>query len=151
MAKRIHADRHLWADRFAAPDAQQLLGALPQDILPLVQSLRDTLRASAGLTESLRWCGLPWRWALTYTPGGAEVVAYLVPNPESPSIVFRLTHEQFTDLPTKRLSRFIRDGLAQSRLIAGVAWPEWSVQGPVQLKDLTDLFAMLRETELTRA
>ncbi len=151
MTKRITRSRQLWADRFAAPAAGDLLGALSPEAAPLARALRESLLASGEFCETVRWSGLPWRWALTYAAVQGEVVAYLVPNPDGPSAVFRLTHEQFTDLPTKKLSRYIRDGLAQSRLVAGVAWPEWPFQSQAQVKDLADLFAMLCESELTNA
>lgn len=151
MTKRNTRNRQLWADRFAAPDAGHLLAALSPEAAPLAQSLREALLASGEFCETVRWSGLPWRWALTYAADQGGVAAYLVPNPDGPSAVFRLTHEQFSDLPAKKLSRYIREGLAQSRLVAGVAWPEWPFQTQVQIKDLADLFAMLGESELTSA
>lgn len=144
MPKRT-PNRPLWADRFANPTPDALLGAIGGDAGPLAARLRDTLRADVSLAETVRWCGLPWRWAFVYSdPAGAEV-AYLVPNPDGPSVVFRLSHEQVTELPTRKLSRYVREGLAQTRLIAGVAWPEWPVQSQSHAKDLTDLFTLLRE------
>jgi hypothetical protein len=144
MAKRTPT-RPLWADRFASPTAEGLLGAINGDLGSVAAEMRQSLRSEPSLRESLRWCGLPWRWALAYADGSGAEAAYLVPNPDGPCVVFRLSHEQVTELPARKLSRYIRDGLAQARLVAGVAWPQWSLQHQSHIKDLGDLFALLRE------
>ena len=149
MTRRLNQSRPTWDDRFATPSIEDLLAALPPEILEPTQTLRESLANDTELVESLRWCGLPWRWALTYAPPGAanerEAVAFLVPNPESPAVVFRLTLDQAGGLPLKKLSRFARDGLAQARLIAGVAWPEWKYQSANQAGELAELFCTLRQ------
>ncbi len=155
MTKRLQSARPLWEDRFATPCVEDLLGVLPPETNALARSMRETIAADPELVESLGWCGLPWRWALTYRPTGSigeqDAVAFVVPNPEAPAVVFRLTREQFAELPVKKLSRFIREGFAQTRLVVGVCWPEWTFQSPTQVKELSDLFAMLRESALTEA
>lgn len=155
MTKRSNPVRPLWEDRFAAPAVDDLLAALQPEFVGLTETLREAIALDPDLIESVRWCGLPWRWALSYrlaqNTNEQDAVAFVVPNPEAPAAVFRLTHEQFRDLPVKKLSRYIRDGLAQTRLVAGVCWPEWAFQSPAHVKDLSDLFGLLREGSLTGA
>ncbi len=155
MTRRLNQSRASWDDRFATPSIEDLFAAIEPEMLALTQTLREAIHGNPELVESLRWCGLPWRWALTFTPAEAQseqgAVAYLVPNPEAPSVVYRLTLEQAGELDLKKLSRFTRDGLAQARLVAGVAWPEWKYQTPNQIKELGDLFSKLRESTMTNA
>lgn len=155
MTRQLNQHRPAWDDRFATPTVDDLFAALPPEMLALTQTIREALTSDPDLRESLRWCGLPWRWTLTYAPAGKhderDTVAFLVPNPEMPMVVYRLTLDQAGELPLKKLSRFTRDGLAQARLIAGVAWPEWKYQTPNQAKELADIFPKLRESTMTSA
>ena len=108
--------------------------------------LRTAFGTDLGMQERLEWCGVPWKWSLTYRPdrsAGTDILAYLVPNPETPTVVFRVTHEQFNSLPLRKLSRHVREGLAPTRLVAGVCWPEWRFQSAAQAQDLVDLFGLL--------
>jgi hypothetical protein len=155
MPKRPSSARNLWEDRFASPTIDRLLGALPPVSAPLVASLRATIVTEHDCVESLSWLGLPWRWTLSYRPAGArpsqEAIAHLVPNPAAPALIFRLSREEFADLPIRKLSRYLRDGLAQAKLVAGVSWPEWNVQSQAHVADLAELFRMLRQSALAGA
>jgi hypothetical protein len=155
MAKRVSPARHLWEDRFASPSADRLIAALPPTSAPLLAALRSMMTTEHDCVESLSWRGVPWRWTLSYTPAGARPehgpVAHLVANPAAPTVIFRLSHEEFADLPLRKLSRFVRDGLAQAKLVAGVSWPEWAVLTPTHVSDLADLFRLLRQSTLAGA
>lgn len=151
MPRRAHPHKALWEDRFASPTAGALLEGLSPETAGLASELRGFL-LDAGMSERVEWCGLPWRWALTYRPSGdEEIQAYLVLNPEAPTVVYRMTHEQFSALPVRKLARHIRDGLAPTRLVAGVCWPEWRFQSANQVGELRDLFGMIHESSVSRA
>lgn len=153
MPRRSIAHRSPWEDRFTTPTPEQLFDVLDGEIADRVRELRGSLGEDFGLSERLEWCGVPWKWSLTYRTGRAaraEIVAYLIPNPETPTVVFRLTHEQFSTLPLRKLSRHIRDGLAPTRLVAGVCWPEWKFQTSNQVQDLVGLFGQLQAATPSR-
>lgn len=152
MPKQTTPARPLWQDRFTRPSVDDLLDAVGDENRGHFLKLRASLRKLEGLSETLEWCGLPWRWALVYRlEGDSEAAAYLVPNPETPAAVFRVTHEEVRALPIRKLSRYTRDGLAASRLVAGVCWPEWSVQAASNASDLRDLFRRIRESRMASA
>jgi len=154
MARRSITNRSPWEDRFTAPTTESLLGALEDEISEIAGTLRAALGTEAGLYERLEWCGVPWKWSMTYRAertNGADILAYVVPNPETPTVVFRLTHEQFGALPLRKLSRHVREGLAPTRLVAGVCWPEWKFQTTTQAQDLIDLFGRLHSLAPTEA
>ncbi len=153
MPRRSIAHRSPWEDRFTTPTTENLFEAIEDDIVDLARVLRGGLEDDFGLTERLEWCGVPWKWSLTYRSGraaSADIIAYLVPNPETPTVVFRLTHQQFGTLPLRKLSRHIRDGLAPTRLVAGVCWPEWKFQSANQVQDLVSLFGLLQAATPSR-
>ncbi|MFG0259434.1 MAG: hypothetical protein ACF8LK_03695 [Phycisphaerales bacterium JB041] len=146
MARRSHTHRSPWEDRFTSPSVETLVAALEPETAGVTAMFRDALGTEHGLPERLEWCGVPWKWSLTYRAdrsADAEVLAYLVPNPEAPTVVFRLTHEQFNGLPLRKLSRHVREGLAPTRLVAGICWPEWRYQSEAQAQDLLELFGLL--------
>lgn len=146
MARRSITHRSPWEDRFTRPTIDTLLAALEPEVVEVAETLRKALGTEHGLQERLEWCGVPWKWSLTYRAtraAGDDALAYLVPNPESPTAVFRLTHEQFNTLPLRKLSRHVREGLAPTRLVAGICWPEWRFQTATQADDLIELFGLL--------
>jgi len=155
MAKRSTPVRHLWEDRFASPSADLLMHALPAMPGEALASLRKLLTDEYECNEHLGWRGLPWRWTLSYSTAGGrhapDPLAHIVPNPAAPTVIFRMSHEEFADLPVRKLSRYVRDGMAQAKLVAGVCWPEWAVQSQAQVSDLADLFRLLRQGTLAGA
>ena len=108
MSKRLPPSRQLWEDRFSAPSADGLFGALPAASGVPLAALRKTLTSEYECRETLGWRGLPWRWTLSYSLPGSrqeqEPVAHLVPNPAAPTVIFRLSHEGFAELPVRTRS-----------------------------------------------
>lgn len=155
MSKRSSPARNLWEDRFASPTADRLLAALPPPLAPALVSLRSAITDEHECVEALSWFGLPWRWTLSYRRPGArqdqDAVAHLVLNPATPIVVFRLTREEFAELPVRKLSRYLRDGLAQAKLVAGISWPEWTIQSQTHVSELAEFFRMLRQSTLAGA
>ena len=84
MARRSNTHRSPWEDRFTSPTVDSLMDALEPEVVELAGMLREALGTEHGLQERLEWCGVPWKWSLTYRAeraAGADVLAYLVPNP----------------------------------------------------------------------
>jgi hypothetical protein len=43
------------------------------------------------------------------------------------------------ELPLKKLSKFVRDGLLHSPLVGRTKWPMWEIQGKGQVEDILEL------------
>lgn len=134
MSKAVVPRRTLWEDRFSRPTVAALVQGCPRATSALVESVRERL-IGLGLSESLAWRGLPWRWAMSYGPPRAES-AYLVPRPAGPSLAIRVANERAKELEIRKLARSIREGLGTARLVAGVAWPEWELKAKSQCDEL---------------
>lgn len=154
MPRRSAPQRSPWEDRFATPSAEDLLQALDPDAAGLVASLREEFKTDFLLHERLEWCGVPWKWSLTFradTSATSDILAYIVPSPESPCVVYRLPHDRVGSLPLRKLSRHVKEGLATAQLVAGVCWPEWKIQSATQTRDLADLLGLIHELEPSQA
>ena len=149
MHKNVIPHRVLWLDKFAHPTIEQLLDALQAESKPHFLAVLAHIKTNAKLNESLEWTGLPWRWSLLYRPkgrkAGREILVYLIPDPQGPSAVFRMEQTQIENLPIKKLSRFLREGIGSCRLVAGVCWPQWTISSQSQAEDLIHLFGLLRK------
>jgi hypothetical protein len=132
--------RAAWMDRFKAPTADEMLGAFNKQMTGALQHLREKLLAVEGAKEEVSWQGV-WRWTLVYRiPGdGERAWAYLVLDPTKPRVAVPITDELIAELPLKKLSKFIRDGLAHAPVVDGVRWAQWELQGKGQADDLVAL------------
>src|SRR5262245_20730328 len=131
--------RPIWTDRFRVPDADHLIASLPRQLAAVVEHARQSLIAADGATEEVVWQGV-WRWTFVYRSDGEHRGwAYLVPDPHKPRLAFPFPDGMIAELPLKKLSKFIRDGLAHAPVIDGVRWSQWELQYKAQVDDLMSL------------
>ncbi len=141
MALAIKA-RSTWEDRFNRPTIDELVEAVPKMYLPAFESARSGLQG-LGLTESLGWHGVPWRWSLSY--GVKErVLGYLVPSPTRPVLAMPVPIAVASGLSPKKFSKAVRDMLAHAPLVGDVKWPSWELIGRSQAEELVSLVGVIR-------
>lgn len=120
--------RPAWANRFATPSLASLLHPLKALHAPHVRHARSRLLAIQGMNEVVAWQGV-WRWTLVYShpslPG--QVWAFLVPDPSRPLLAVPVAEIVLPSLPTKHLTRPVRDGLVLAPVVGGVRWASWEV------------------------
>lgn len=137
--------KSLWADKFRMPTIDQLRQQVAKPLLPVFDDARATLNELDGVSETLQWQGVPWRWTLVYRFGGetdssgAKAVAYLIPDPQRIQICVPLSGEQIETCGVKKLKRPIRDGVLHSRSVAGVWWPTWDLPSKSALDEVLEL------------
>lgn len=130
-----------WSDRFQVPTPRKLTDALPPAALPVFLHARNTLKSLFHATECIAWQGV-WCWTFTYRiHGSSHPVAYLVPDPTRPRLCVPIEDSVIIDLPLKKLSRAVRDGLAHSPLVSGIRWTQWEL---LNLTTLDEVFAIVR-------
>jgi len=148
MARKWLKPRLAWEDRFAMPEASDLLGRFHRQHSSLIQQAREGLRALGDVTESIVWRGVPWRWTFAYSDEGEQERswAYLVPQPGRPMLAIPLTAEQVDALPMKRLSKSVRDGIMLAATVGGVYWAQWELTSRPQVDELIGIARRRRES-----
>ena len=138
MSRRAVKPRIAWEDRFASPDASDLLAPFTKTQAILVESIREGLAELGDVAESIVWHGVPWRWTFAFATEGEpeRPWAYLVPQPGRPLLAMPLSAEIVSALPMRKLSKSVRDGLTLASLVGGVYWPQWPLIGRSQVEEL---------------
>lgn len=120
--------RIVWQDRFHAPSVPRLLGGIMRGSIGPVEHLRAKLLAVENVHESIIWRGV-WNWTLAYTHNGdaGPAWAYIVPDPAHPRVCVPFPDGLLGDLPTKKMSKTVRDALTHATTVDGVRWPTWDL------------------------
>jgi hypothetical protein len=132
--------RVAWLDRFRAPAAEDLLAPFNKQTSALLEHARRKLLAVDGIREELCWHGI-WNWSFVFRllGDGERAWAYLIPDPARPRIAIPIDDEIIPDLPVRKLSKFIRDGLTHAPVVDGVRWSCWDIQNRTQVEDIVSL------------
>jgi hypothetical protein len=133
--------RIAWEDRFQAPKLEELLNNLAKHQSQLVEQAREGIFALGGITESISWLGIPWRWTMGYGHEGTHdrPWAYIVPQPTKAVFALPMTSDAVATLPMRRLPKFIRDVVVFSPKVAGVHWMQWDLSSRAQVEELISL------------
>ncbi len=134
--------RPVWKNRFRTPQAPELLDAMDKQVSVVVAYARDLIRGFPQLSETLEWQGV-WNWTFTYSNGDPRgPVAFVVPNPARPRLTLALPDEAIPNLPIKKLSRYVRDGLAHAPVVDGVRWAAWDIASKGQVDEVVTLLRL---------
>lgn len=133
-----------WANRFRRPGADELVSAVGSNGAAIIRAGRERLSGFPGVSEDLRWCGIPWRWAFAYThkEQTEPALAYLVPQPSKPVLVVPVPPEMLGTLPMKRLSKPVRDGIVFASIVGQTRWAQWELSAVSQLDELMDVIGL---------
>jgi hypothetical protein len=116
-----------WADVFARPARETLVGDLDPDDGAAFEQVAQALENRTGWTATMVWLGLPWRWSIAYHRSGDEhpALAYQVPDPRGSRVCVPVPAfgEAAPDL--SQLTKPVRTVLNRSAIIAGYIWAEW--------------------------
>lgn len=123
--------RSAWLDRWNQPNAEQLIEALKPHQVRNFGKMIAAMKLMAGVRQELIWYGASWKWTLHFFVGDdsedeANTLCYIVPNTESPVISVPYTLEFVSGLPSRRLSKFIRDGIRASKCAVSYHWATWT-------------------------
>lgn len=132
--------RLAWDDRFTVPTQATLIAGLPGHLSAVAEHVRAKLLATEGISEEVGWQGV-WKWTFVYVSAAEPTKAwvYLVPDPSKLRISIPVPAALIPELPVKKLSKFVRDGLLHAPLVGRTKWPMWEVQGKGQVDDILEL------------
>ncbi len=152
MSATNSKSRPVWQDRFRAPSPDELVDAFNKQTGSLIQHTRERLRAGEGVKEELSLQGV-WNWTFVFrVPNDSPLGwAYLVPDPAKPRVAVPVPDDIITELPIRKLSKFIRDGLVHAPRVDGIRWATWDLLNKTQAGDIVALADLsLRLTRIER-
>lgn len=139
------ASKCAWNNKFHAPSVAQLRDGYAKPLVPVFDAVRETVLELKGVSESVAWHGVPWRWTMVYRCHGDDAApvtrafAYLIPDPHRLQVCVPLDRQQVSALPMRRFKKGIRDAIIHARSVAGISWPSWDVPTRLALDDVADL------------
>ncbi|HYE61507.1 MAG TPA: hypothetical protein VD997_05895 [Phycisphaerales bacterium] len=135
--------RLAWLDRYKAPTPDDLLAPFNKQSAALIEHTRQKLRACEGVKEDIAWHGV-WNWAFVYRMSGdaERAWAYLIPDPAKPRVVLPVLDDALPELPIRKLTKFIRDGLTHAPMVDGLRWASWDLLNKTQADDIVSLAQM---------
>lgn len=142
-----------WENRWTAPTLDLLLEPVDENRRRQIQTLIDRISEYPGISHQLVWLGTSWRWTLQMNLRvGSEdrPFAFIVPSPEAPAICFPIPDKVLEALPTRRLNRYIRDGLRSAKCAVDIHWAKWTPSAGTEVEHLMDLVKRLHRIYLPK-
>ncbi len=144
--------KSFWENKFRAPTLAELKSQYPKPIQQLLDEAREALVNFGDYKEDLAWLGVPWRWSLVYKQAGEPLAAaYLVPQPIKPRVAIPVEMEFVLAAPTRKLSKFIREGLVHCPEVGGIRWASWELLARSQMDEIIDFMTLRRQAALSGA
>ena len=133
-----------WENRWTEPTLDQLLRPLPIHQRRLFKAMMRKLAEFEGMRYSLAWYGEAWNWTIQYKLVDAdgqpyEDVCFLVPSLPAMQVCVPLSDEFIAELPMRRLTRYVRDGIGIAKSALVTHWASWSPNNQTESNALLDL------------
>jgi hypothetical protein len=136
MALSIPKTKLAWEDRFATPTGEALREDLSKQSLALVDHLRASILSVQGVKETVAWCGVTWKWSLVFKDSAGRIVAYIVPQPAHTKLVLPLSTHILSRLPSREVSKWLRDGVTSATIVGDVRWAHWEFASKANTDEL---------------
>lgn len=134
-----------WENKFRNPTLAELKAVYLKPVQQLFEESREAITRFGEFREELAWLGVPWRWSLVYRQSGEPLpAAYLVPQPLKPRIAIPVDVDFVLSAPTRKLSKFIREGLVHCPEVGGIKWASWELLAKNQLDEVIEFMALRR-------
>lgn len=150
MAVSIPKPKTPWEERFRTPTLEALRGQYARPLAAVFDQAKSKLDEFAGLKSEIAWQGIAWRWSFLYRAEAEPSRPWmcLVPRPAKPVLVMPLAHELLRQIPAKKLSKFVRDGLLAAPEVVGIRWPQWELSTKTQADEVLMLAQIKHELTL---
>ena len=126
MAK--YASPLIWTDEFNSPTIKGLRVLAINDAKKAFDKAIVKIEALENVVTDVKWYGECWFWTVSFHSDFLdEPLAIMIPAEENLQIATPLTHEFIDQLSTRRLKRFVRDGLELAMPPHRTTWAVWSI------------------------
>ena len=126
-----------WTDEYNTPLISDLRNLVINDAKKAFDKAISKIEALGAFETKPQWYGEAWFWSVAFYPEGADVpLAIIIPSPEDIQIATQLTHEFIEQLSTRRLKRFVRDGLELAMPPHDTDWAYWLIPTAKAVEDI---------------
>ena len=152
MSTTMYATRLAWADRWTHPTIENLVEPLREQHQEGFAELIKQLDGLDHVRREFIWYGESWQWTVRYTllddqGDDLDILCYLVANLEKPLVCVPLNATALGAMPTRRLGRFINEGLRSAKCAVDLNWAKWTPNSLTEVNFLLDLIK--RKIKLT--
>jgi len=132
-----YAPPSIWTDEYNEPSVDNLRKLVILDAKKAFDKTRSKIHALGAYDEKVLWFGDCWFWTIAFVSENMDKpLAILIPSAEDLQIASPLTHEFIEQLSTRRLKRFVRDGLELAMPPHKTNWAIWSVPTTGAVEDV---------------
>tara|TARA_B100000809_G_scaffold250535_1_gene283098 strand:+ start:586 stop:1038 length:453 start_codon:yes stop_codon:yes gene_type:complete len=126
-----------WTDEYNTPSITDLRKLVINDAKKAFDKAISKIQALGDIEIRPQWYGEAWFWTVAFYPKGSDTpLAIIVPSPEDIQIATQLTHEFIDQLSTRRLKRFVRDGLELAMRPHDTDWAYWLIPTAKAVEDV---------------
>jgi len=126
MAK--YSPPSIWTDEFNKPKIDGLRDLLDSELQKVFNKVKAKIMELGDVEEDVMWFGECWFWSVAFKiEGNDEPLAILIPSAEDFQIASPLQGDFLEQLSTRRLKRFVRDGIELAMPPHETNWAIWSV------------------------
>jgi hypothetical protein len=145
-----YAPPSIWTDEFNPPTVQGLRKLLVEEGIKAFDKTRTKIHALGDVHEEVQWYGECWFWAVAFmTSKSDKPLAIIVPFEEDMQIASPLSHEFIDQLSTRRLKRFVRDGIELAMPPHKTEWAVWSAATTAAVEDVMPVLKSLHKFQNT--
>jgi len=132
-----YAPPSIWTDEFNTPTIESLRNLTINDSKKAFDKAKSKILALENVTVDIKWYGDCWFWSVAFMSSFIEdPLAIMIPAEENLQIAAPLTHDFIEQLSTRRLKRFVRDGLELAMPPHRTSWAIWSIPTPAAVEDV---------------
>ncbi|MDP6541805.1 MAG: hypothetical protein QF444_00385 [Phycisphaerales bacterium] len=126
-----------WTDQFNTPTVDDLRKLVICDAKKAFDKACSKIESLGDFEVKPIWYGECWFWCVGLIPKDeVDPLAIIIPSPEDIQIATQLTHEFIEQLSTRRLKRFVRDGLELAMPPHDTDWAFWSIPTTKAVEDV---------------
>jgi len=135
MAK--YSPPSIWTDEYNKPSVDALRKLALNDAKKAFDKAKSKIVSLENIDVEVRWYGDGWFWSIAFISEFLEEpLAIMIPAEENLQIAAPLTHEFLDQLSTRRLKRFVRDGLELAMPPHRTSWAVWSIPTTNAVEDV---------------
>ena len=139
-----YAPPSIWTDEFKTPTVEGLRKLLLNDCKKAFDKASSKIHALGEIREELIWFGDCWFWTVAFmTEYSQQPLAIIVPFEEDMQIASPMSHAFIKQLSTRRLKRFVRDGVELAMPPHETEWAVWSAATPAAVEDIMPVLKSL--------